>query len=150
MSKTIFDALREDHETQRNLADLLVETHGDSAERDTLFASLRQELQAHAAAEERCFYIPLLEHDQTQEKSRHSIAEHHEIDGLIDDLEQTDPSSPGWLATAKRLREQVYHHLHEEEHEVFQMAGKVLSDAQKTALARDYAGEMSSQRDKAA
>lgn len=142
----IFEALREDHATQRTLVDLLIKTHGDSEDRDELFHKLKTELKAHAAAEERCFYIPLMEHDLTQEKSRHSVAEHHEIDEMLEQLEETDYSSPGWLAEAKNLHHRVHHHLDEEEHEVFQMGGKVLTDDQKTSLADDYQQEMDAQK----
>ena len=56
----IFEALRTSHETQRTLADHLIKTQGDSKERDTLFKELKRELAAHAAAEERFFYVPLI------------------------------------------------------------------------------------------
>lgn len=139
---TIFEALREDHDIQRDLASRLIETQGDSDTRQALFDDIKLELAAHAAAEERYFYIPLMKHDATQEKSRHSVAEHHELDELVEKLEETDMSSPGWLVAAKELAHRLTHHLDEEEHEVFQMAGKVLSDSQKTSLATDYREEM--------
>lgn len=142
----IFEALRADHDKQRTLVDLLVKTHGDSEGRDELFSKLKAELQDHAGAEERAFYIPLMEHDLTQEKSRHSVAEHHEMDELIEELEKTDYSSSGWLATAKKLQERVHHHLDEEEREVFQMAGKVLTGDEKTQLATQYRQEMESRQ----
>lgn len=142
MSETIFEALRDDHQTQRALADRLAGTHGDSAGRDELFEKLKSELQRHAAAEERCFYKPLIDHDLTQEKARHGIAEHHEIDELIETLEQTDPSSPAWKSHAKKLQHMVHHHLDEEEHEIFQQAGRVLSDDLKTSLASEYRRQM--------
>lgn len=144
----IFEALRVSHDTQRAMADSLVLTQGDSQERAQLFASLKLELAAHAAAEERFFYVPLIAHDMTQEPSRHGIAEHHQLDKLIEMLENTDMSSPGWLATAKALHHKIFHHLKDEEHSVFQLAGKVLSEAEKLSLARDYEGEMVSQRTK--
>lgn len=142
MSETIFEALRDDHQTQRTLADRLAGTQGDSAGRDELFGKLKSELQRHAAAEERCFYKPLIDHDLTQEKARHGIAEHHEIDELIETLEQTDPSSPAWKSHAKKLQHMVHHHLDEEEHEIFQQAGRVLSDDLKTSLASEYRRQM--------
>ena len=37
------------------------------------------------------------------ELSRHDIAEHHEMDEMVEGLEETDPSSPSWLAQAKAL-----------------------------------------------
>ena len=144
----IFEALRTSHETQRALADQLVRTQGDSKDRDLVFKELRAELSAHAAAEERFFYVPLIAHDMTQEPSRHGIAEHHEMDELVEKLEETDFSSPAWLATAKELHHKIYHHLKEEEQGVFQLAGKVLTEAEKISLAKDYEGEFVSQRAK--
>lgn len=138
----IFEALRQDHDKQRTLVDLLTKTHGDTEGREEIFERLKVELEEHAAAEERHFYIPLIEEDLTQEKARHSIAEHQEIDELIAKLEETDRSSPAWLSTAEKLREKVTHHLDEEEREVFQMAGKVLSTKQKNELADEYREEM--------
>lgn len=145
----IFEALRVSHVTQRELADNLIRTEGDSPERASLFTELKLELAAHAAAEERFFYVPLIAHDMTQEPSRHGIAEHHQMDKLVEQLASTELSSPGWLVAAKELHHKIYHHLEDEEQGVFQLAGKVLSEAQKLSLARDYEGEFVSQRIKA-
>lgn len=145
----IFEALRTSHDTQRELADNLIGTSGDSSERELLFKELKTELAAHAAAEERFFYVPLIAHDMTQEPSRHGIAEHHEMDELVEKLQATDFSSPAWLAVAKELNHKVFHHLKDEEQGIFQLAGKVLSEAEKLSLAKDYEGEFVSQRLKA-
>jgi hypothetical protein len=51
-------------------------------------------------------------------------------------------SSPGWLVTAKKLQEKILHHLDDEEHEFFQLAGKVFTDEQKVSLAKDYQKHM--------
>ena len=139
---TIFDALREDHDVQRRLLELLVATEGDSQGREELFNRTRAALRHHAAAEERYFYVPLMEFDLTQGRARHSVAEHEEIDDLIETLENTDPSSPGWLVHARKLRETVTHHLDEEEHEVFQQAGRVLEEDGKRELGDGYREEM--------
>ena len=139
---TLFEALREDHDTQRTLLGLLIKTHGDSDGREELFENVKKALTSHAAAEERALYIPMMELDMTQEKARHSVAEHHEIDELVEELEDTDFSSPGWLAAAKKLQELVTHHLDEEEQEVFQLAGRALSDDAKARLADTYRDEM--------
>lgn len=142
----IFEALREDHDIQRSLLDELLNTSGDSKQRDAVFKALKSELQIHADAEERHFYIPLIDSDKTQEKARHGIAEHHEIDELIAELEKTEYSSSAWLKIAKNLKEKVEHHLEEEEHAIFQMAGKVLSEQQKKTLAETYSTYMKENR----
>ena len=47
-------------------------------------------------------------------------------------------SSSAWLVEAKKLHHLVHHHLDEEEHEVFQLAGKALSEGQKERLGDKY------------
>lgn len=147
---TIFEALRLSHDRQRELAEQLVATHGDTPERKQLFDELKQELAAHSVAEERHFYIPLMQDDSGVDLSRHAIAEHHEMDEMIEDLDATDPSSPSWLVQAKALSEKVHHHLQEEEQKFFQMAGKLLSDKQKKALSKDYFSTFEEQKGEAA
>lgn len=138
----IFESLREDHQKQRTLVSLLTKTHGDSNGRNELFARLKRELKNHEAAEERYFYSPLMEEDESQTQARHSVAEHHEIDELIEELEKTDCSSSGWISTARKLEEKLIHHLDEEEQQVFQLAGRTLSDSQKERLAEEYRNAM--------
>lgn len=142
----IFEALRKDHEIQRDLIDQLVKTSGDTDKRKELFDQLKKELALHEDAEERHFYVPLLEVDTTQEKARHSIAEHHEMDELVEKIEETDRSSSAWLVYMKELAHQVEHHLDEEEQEVFQLAGKALKETEKKSLAKDYQEYMKENR----
>ncbi|EFF81292.1 hemerythrin domain-containing protein [Acinetobacter haemolyticus] len=137
----IFEALRESHDKQRSLAKKLVETSGHSEERKELFDLLKNELYAHSVAEDRYLYIPLMFDDVGLDITRHALAEHHEMDELVETLEETDMSNPSWLATAKQLSEKVHHHLKEEEHKFFQQAGKILADAEKEKLGKQYLAE---------
>ena len=139
---TIFEELRTDHDEQRRLVALLVETHGDSDGRDELFEQLQEALEAHAKAEERHFYRPLLEFDMTQEKARHSIHEHEQLDDLVEQLEGYDRTAPAWKQTAEQLAEKLEHHLSEEEQEVFPLAGRVLDDASWDEHAGEYRAHM--------
>ena len=141
----IFEALRESHDRQRTYADALIQTSGDTPERVEAYKQLKSELQAHETAEERHFYIPLMEFDNGVDLSRHAISEHHEMDEMMEELDETEMSSPAWLATAKKLAEKVHHHLKEEEQKFFQMAGKLLDDKQKESLAGQYEKEYQAQ-----
>ena len=141
----IFEALRESHDRQRTYADALIKTSGDTPERVDAYKQLKAELQAHETAEERHFYIPLMEFDNGVDLSRHAISEHHEMDEMMETLDETEMSSPAWLAMAKKLSEKVHHHLKEEEQKFFQMAGKLLSDKQKETLAGQYVKEYEAQ-----
>ena len=85
--------------------------------------------------------IPLMFNDVGLDITRHALAEHHEMDELVEKLEETDMSNPGWLAIAKQLSEKVHHHLKEEEHKFFQQAGKILEDDEKEKLGKKYLTE---------
>ena len=137
----IFEALRESHEQQRNLAERLIQTSGHTQEREDLFKQLKNELYAHSVAEDRYLYIPLMFDDVGLDITRHALSEHHEMDELVEKLEETDMSNPGWLATAKQLSKKVHHHLKEEEHKFFQQAGKILEDDEKEKLGKKYLTE---------
>jgi hypothetical protein len=142
----IFEALRVSHQTQRELCARLLANLSDSPERKKVFQELKRELMAHETAEERCFYVPLFEHDTTVDASRHAIAEHHQMDEMVESLEEMDPDSAEWSNCAQKLCDKVEHHLTEEEHKFFQEAGKVLTETQKTSLAKDYEAEFTTLR----
>lgn len=142
----IFEALRLSHETQRALATQILAASGDSPDRMRLYREFRHELAAHAAAEERCFYSPLIDFDETMAQARHGMAEHHEMDELVDELNKLDPKSTAWTSQFRKLHDKVYHHLEDEEHAIFQLAGKVLKESQKQALAKDYEAEFATFR----
>ena len=138
MPDTIYDALRESHETQRSLCRRLLRSRVHTRERQALFTELRIELAAHAAAEERYLYMPILLSDAGLSSSRHALSEHHDIDELIEDMQALGVNHRGWLAKARKLSEKVHHHLREEETKFFQVSGKLLKQAQKTGLAKQY------------
>ena len=137
----IFEALKVSHEVQRDLSGKLVETSGDTSERREIFALLKNELFAHAVAEDRYFYIPLMMTDSGLNITRHALSEHHAMDEILESLTETDFSHSRWLVLAKKLFETVHHHLQEEEHRFFQQAGKILDDNQKRILAKKYQAE---------
>jgi hemerythrin superfamily protein len=138
MTDTIYDALRESHEIQRSLCRKLLRARPGDQRRDELFRQLRVELAAHAAAEERYLYAPILMDDMGLSPSRHALSEHHDIDECVEDLAGAAADGGSWLAKARKLSEVVHHHLKEEEKKFFQTSGKILSDAQKKKLAGQY------------
>jgi hypothetical protein len=138
MTETIYDALRESHEIQRSLCRKLLRSKPGDERRRTLFRELRIELAAHEAAEERYLYVPMLMDDMGLDSSRHALHEHHELDELVEQLQEGEPNGRGWMATAKKLSTKVHHHLREEETKFFQVSGKILGTAQKIRLASRY------------
>jgi hemerythrin-like domain-containing protein len=137
----IFQALLVSHGAQRELSARLLASKPATEERQHVFDELKRELGAHETAEERCFYVPLFQHDQSVDLARHAIAEHHVMDEMIEALDATDPHAAEWQDCCQKLCDKIAHHLDEEEQKFFPQAGEVLDEAQKFQLARDYEAE---------
>lgn len=138
-SPNLYDALRASHEVQRALARQLVRVPASQpAKRLAVFRSLKLELAAHAAAEERFLYVPMLMNDAGLDASRHALHEHHEIDELVERIESLAPGGDAWHEQAKALAHLVRHHLKEEEQKFFQTSGKILSESQKQRSGLGY------------
>lgn len=118
-SEDIFARLKEDHDRHRELLDRVLRTSGASDERQKLFEDLTKELKSHAAAEEQALYSTMLRKPPTTSETRHSVAEHHEIEEALNDLAATDMATGGWLAKFKEFDHRYRHHIDEEEDEHF-------------------------------
>ena len=118
-AEAIFERLKEDHDRHRELLAKLLATHGDSAERESLFEELTKELKSHAAAEEQALYSTMMRKPPTTGETRHSVAEHHEIEEMLNDLAATDMSEGAWLQKLKALDHDYRHHINEEEEDHF-------------------------------
>ena len=123
------------------MSEQLIHTSGDTPERRKIFNLLKNELFAHAVAEDRYFYSPLMMTDSGLNITRLALAEHHEMDEILQSLEQTDFSHSRWLVLAKRLSEIIAQHIQQEEHSFFQKALKILDENQKLILAKKYLSE---------
>jgi hypothetical protein len=133
---SLFEALRASHDLQRRLCRSMLRVK--PGEREAVFLQLKIELEAHAAAEERFLYVPLLMTNAGLSSSRHALAEHHTIEELCEELSVPDKSTAAWLDTARRLSHKVHHHLREEERKFFPLAGKLIADSDKAMLGKRY------------
>lgn len=138
---TIFDDLRASHEVQRALTRTMTNGRASARRRRAAFLALANELDAHATAEERHLYVPLLMDDAGLSVSRHALADHHKAEKLVGELRGVDPDTDQFTALAKELSAEVRDHLDEEEHGTFQLAGKLLSTTRQNQLAREYRAE---------
>jgi hemerythrin superfamily protein len=98
--------------------------------RQRLFPDLDRELSVHAEIEEKVFYPATKEAEPTRDLVLESIEEHKQIKMVLADLEQTDKTTEEWGAALKVLKEDVMHHVGEEENELFPKVKKVLSKQQ--------------------
>lgn len=125
----IFGRLVEDHDVHRELLARIAQTSGDTPERAELFKELTRELKGHAAAEEQALWSSVLRKPEVTEDGRHAVAEHKEIDDMLNELAARDMATGAWLLRFNALREEYLHHIREEEQELFEAAERHLDDA---------------------
>lgn len=118
-AKAIFDTLKQDHDKHRDLLDRIEKTSGDTPEREELFTRFTKEVKGHAAAEEQALYATMLRKPETTDDTRHSVAEHHELNEALNDLAATDMATGAWLQKFKQLKHDYLHHIEEEEDDHF-------------------------------
>lgn len=123
----IFARLIEDHDLHRKLFAELAESE-QWGDREPLFIRLTKELKAHAAAEEQALYSTMMRKPETTAETRHSVAEHHEIEELLNDLAATDLAASDWPDKLEALRHRYSHHIDEEEDEHFPDFANYLTD----------------------
>jgi hemerythrin superfamily protein len=98
--------------------------------RRRLFPELDRELAIHAEIEEKIFYPAGKEAEPTRDLVLESIEEHKQIKLVLADLEQTDMTTDEWGAALKVLKEDVMHHVGEEENDLFPKVQTILSKEQ--------------------
>ena len=113
-----------------NAIDLLMKQHGEAKEllsalenaemedKQELFEKVADALAVHAAIEERHFY-PATKDDRTEDLLQEAVEEHLSVKRLIADLLDMPPSDAQFDAKVKVLKEQVEHHIEEEEGDLF-------------------------------
>lgn len=116
--------LREDHKLLRKLSKELSETTEAAIEtRKKLLKRLEIELNAHTTIEEELFYPAILDASTDVEDARmvaEGVEEHRACDAkVIPDLHKTDPSTIEYSGQLKVLKDYLFHHLEEEEEEMF-------------------------------
>src|ERR1700738_4129011 len=120
------ELLKEDHEKVEKIFSAMEKDEN----RQRMFPELDRELSVHAEIEEKIFYPAAKEAEPTRYLVLESIEEHKQIKMVLADLEQTDKTTDEWGAALKVLKEDVMHHVGEEEGELFPKVKKVLSKDQ--------------------
>lgn len=143
---SIYDAIREDHDSHRKLLKEIGDTSGDSEKRRTAWAKFYEDVKAHAAAEEETFYSKLISQTWGQDAARHSVHEHQQLDDIMEELNEKDMSSSGWLTRFKTLKHDYEHHMEEEENEVFTRAQKVIGEEENDAFGQRFLSRKAEER----
>lgn len=121
--------LKQDHAmVKKMLAEGEETTERAEKTRTELFARLKSELEIHERIEEEVLYPALREHPKAKEIAYEAYEEHHVVDEILAELEMTPTSSPQWLAKFTVAKENLEHHIQEEEGEMFTKSRQIFSD----------------------
>ena len=129
--------LKDDHDKVKRILSEGDDTT-DRAEktRTELFARLKQELEVHERIEEEVFYPALKAHPQAREIALEGYEEHHVVDQIMGELEATPVTDETWSAKFTVAKENLEHHIEEEEGEMFTKARQALSKDELEELGR--------------
>jgi hemerythrin-like domain-containing protein len=120
--------LKADHEKAKKLmAELEETTERGVKTREQKWTKLLKDLTIHENIEEEIFYPALAEHPKAKDIVLEAMEEHHLVDDIVEQLKDTPFDDEHWAAKFKVTKENVEHHIEEEETEMFKIARQVFS-----------------------
>jgi len=116
-------------------------------EKTELFEEIADKLAVHAAIEEHHFY-PAVKAKRTEDILLESLEEHLGIKRVIADLLEVDAEDETFDAKVKVLKEQVEHHVEEEESDLFPKVKKLFDKEQLEAIGQEMSAEQAELEEK--
>jgi hemerythrin superfamily protein len=117
-----------------------VEKAADGRKKLALFEEIADKLAIHAAIEEHHFY-PAVKEKRTEDILLESVEEHLTIKRTLADLLKLDVGDKSFDPKLKVLKEEVEHHVGEEEKDLFPKVKKILSADELDALEQEMMAE---------
>jgi hemerythrin superfamily protein len=121
--------LKKEHdEVKKMLKDLDATTDRAIKPRQDLFGRLKFSLTVHEQMEEAVLYPALKEHAETKDIVLEAYEEHDVVDTILGELERTPFDDGIWRAKLTVMRENLLHHIEEEEDEMFGQVRKLFDE----------------------
>ena len=129
VNMNILQLLKKDHQHVKSLlTDIEKTTIRATRSRLEIFSQLKQALQAQEKIEESIFYPALKKNADSKKITLEAYEEHHLVDNILEEIDQTEPSDETWIAKIVVLKENILHHVKEEEGEIFGKARDILGE----------------------
>ena len=127
--------LQDDHDkVKKMLAEGETTTERGEKTRTELFKTLRAEMLLHERIEEEIFYPALRSHPKAADIVLEGYEEHHVVDEIMGEIEATAVTDETWGAKFKVMKENIEHHIEEEEGEMFKTARQVFEEEELEEL----------------
>jgi hypothetical protein len=134
--------LKADHDkVKKMLAEGEKTTERGEKTRTELFETLKAEMMLHERIEEEIFYPALKEHPKAKDIVLEGYEEHHVVDEIMGELEATPVTDEMWGAKFTVMKENIEHHIEEEEGDMFKQARQVF-DADELAQLGERMAEL--------
>ena len=106
-----------------------------------LFNQIKAALEVHATVEEEIFYpaVKKVRSEHIKDEVREAAEEHTQIKSLLAQISEITPDDESYDMKIKVLKEDVEHHVKEEEGEMFPDARKYLGEKRLAALGEELA-----------
>jgi hypothetical protein len=118
--------LKEDHDQLKKLMEELDGTTERGVKtRQRLFTRIQQDLTVHEEIEEEIFYPALKEHPKAKDIVLEGYEEHNVVDMVMEEITTVPYDDETWGAKFTVMKENVEHHIEEEEGEMFKQARQV-------------------------
>lgn len=134
-----FELLKSDH---KRVSQLFEETESASSQgKRQVFTRLKADLDLHAHIEEKILYPALENTEEAREITLEAYEEHKVVKDLLAELAEGGEPDDEWDAKLTVLKENVEHHVEEEEGELFSKARKALSSEEIDRMGAEMEAE---------
>src|SRR5271155_1505256 len=145
----IYDELKNDHD---QVKEMMTRIEGmssrASASKMKLFQEMKAALTAHSRAEEKVLYDAMKREKGAHVSALEGYEEHHVADVLMREISRLSPGNEKWAAKFTVLKENVEHHVQEEEGEIWAKAREMFDDAKAQELGQAFVAEKEKQLSK--
>jgi hemerythrin-like domain-containing protein len=118
--------LKDDHDAVKGLLEKIdATTERGVKTREELFTRIQRDLEVHEAIEEEIFYPALKEHPKAKDLVLEAYEEHNVVDMVMEEIREVPYDDETWGAKFTVMKENLEHHIEEEEGEMFPQARQV-------------------------
>lgn len=124
--------LKKDHELVKSLMNEM-DGEEDQDQLSSMFEQLVDELTVHERIEEDIFYPALQKLPNAKEDVLEAYEEHHLVDEIVEQMD-VEPDDDKWKAKFTVMKENIEHHIKDEEEKLFPKAEQLLGAEKLMAL----------------
>ncbi len=129
------ELLKEDHRKVEKLLEQGDDTTENAVKtRTEVLEKIKAEMQAHETIEEEIFYPALQQHEKAKEVVLEGYEEHHVVNQILGELNDVSVEDERWAAKFSVMKENIEHHIEEEEDDMFKKAEQIFSKAELDEL----------------